>query len=138
MDSVTEPAERVLRSYRAWAVVGLSPNPWRSSHSVASFLQDRGYRVIPVNPHVDSVLGEKAYPDLASVPEPFEVVDIFRRSSQAGAHVDEAIQLGVKAVWMQLGVIDEEAANRAREAGLEVVMNRCPAIEYPRLIGGLL
>ncbi|MDR9451535.1 MAG: CoA-binding protein [Acidimicrobiia bacterium] len=125
--------ERVLTAYRTWAVVGLSENPARASHRVASFLQSRGFRIIPVNPTADQILGEKAYPDLASVPEPVEVVDIFRRSSQAGAHVDEAIAIGGKAVWLQLDVIDEEAAARARAAGLDVIMDRCPAIEYPRL-----
>lgn len=125
--------ERVLTAYRNWAVVGLSENPARASHRVASFLQSRGFRIIPVNPLADQILGEKAYPDLASVPEPVEVVDIFRRSSQAGVHVDEAIAIGAKAVWLQLDVIDEEAAARARAAGLDVIMDRCPAIEYPRL-----
>ena len=135
MDSQAATAEHILRSYHTWAVVGLSPNPMRPSHGVARFLKGRGYRIIPVNPTVDEVFGEPAYADLASVAERIEVVDIFRRSSQAGAHVDEAIQVGAKAVWMQLGVIDELAADRARQAGLEVVMDRCPAIEYPRLIG---
>ena len=125
--------ERVLTAYRTWAVVGLSENPARASHRVASFLQSRGFRIIPVNPLADQILGERAYPDLASVPEPVEVVDIFRRSSQAGVHVDEAIAIGAKAVWLQLDVIDEEAAARARAAGLDVIMDRCPAIEYPRL-----
>jgi len=127
--------ERVLTAYRTWAVVGLSENPARASHRVASFLQSRGFRIIPVNPLAGQILGEKAYPDLASVPEPVEVVDIFRRSSQAGVHVDEAIAIGAKAVWLQLDVIDEEAAARARAVGLDVIMDRCPAIEYPRLRG---
>ena len=130
-----DPAEHILRSYTRWAVVGLSDDVYRASNSIGRFLQGLGFRVIPVNPNVDHVLGEKAYPDLRSVPEPIEVVDIFRRSNQAGVHVDEAIEVGAKAVWMQLGVIDEAAAERARAAGLHVVMNRCPAIEYPRLIG---
>jgi predicted CoA-binding protein len=128
-------AEHILRTYRTWAVVGLSPSRYRASNGVARFLQSKGYRIVPVNPHADEVLGEKCYPDLAAIPEPVEVVDIFRRFSEAGHHVDEAIEIGAKAVWMQLGVIDEAAAERARRAGLEVVMNRCPAIEYPRLIG---
>ena len=130
-----DPAEHVLRTYQTWAVVGLSDDVYRASNSIGRFLQGLGFKVIPVNPNVDRVLGEKAYPDLRSVPEPIEVVDIFRRSNQAGVHVDEAIEVGAKAVWMQLGVIDEAAAERARAAGLYVVMNRCPAIEYPRLIG---
>ena len=89
--------------------------------------------MIPVNPNCDDVLGERAYARLEDVPEPVEVVDIFRRSDAAGAHVDEAIAIGAKAVWLQLGVIDEDAAERARVAGLKVVMDRCPAIEIPRL-----
>jgi predicted CoA-binding protein len=96
-------------------------------------LQSRGYRVIPVNPSCDSLLGVRCYPTLGDIPGPVDVVDIFRRSSEAGAHVDEAIAVGASAVWMQLGVIDEAAASRARAAGLDVVMDRCPAIEMPRL-----
>jgi predicted CoA-binding protein len=119
-------------SLKTWAVVGCSPDPSRDSHDIAKLLQDRGYRVIPVNPSCDEVLGERSYARLADIPEPVDVVDIFRRSSAAGAHVDEAIAIGAKAVWMQLGVIDAEAAARAREAGLHVVMDRCPAIELPR------
>ena len=135
MNLYGDPAtiERVLTGYRTWAVVGLSDNPARASHRVATFLQSRGFRIIPVNPVADQILGETTYPDLAAIPEPVEVVDIFRRSSRAGSHVDEAIAIGAKAVWMQLDVIDEEAATRAHAAGLDVIMDRCPAIEYPRL-----
>lgn len=102
---------------------------------MARLLQDRGFRVIPVNPNADEVLGRRCYPSIAAIPasEQVDVVDIFRRADQAGAHVDEAITRGVRAVWMQLGVIDESAAGRALDAGLEVVMDRCPAIELPRL-----
>ncbi|NOY56210.1 MAG: CoA-binding protein [Actinobacteria bacterium] len=131
-----EAARHILSRYRTWAVVGCSPRPTRASHDVAAFLQHRGFRIIPVNPAADEILGETAYPDLASVPDPIEVVDIFRRSEHAGRHVDEAIAIGAKAVWMQLGVIDEGAAIRARKAGLEVVMDRCPKIEYRRLFAG--
>jgi uncharacterized protein len=123
----------VLTGFRVWAVVGCSPDPGRDSHRIAALLKRRGYRVIPVNPAVSSVLGERCYPALRDVPERFEVVDLFRRSSAAGAHVDEAIEAGAQAVWMQLGVVDEAAAARARAAGLRVVMDRCPAIELPRL-----
>ncbi len=121
-----------LTATRTWAVVGLSPSTWRDSHRVASLLQRRGFRVIPVNPHCDEVLGERAYPSLRDVEEPVDVVDVFRRSSAAGAHVDEAIEIGARGVWLQLGVIDEAACARAREAGLHVVMDRCPAIELQR------
>ena len=131
-----ETITRILESSRTWAIVGCSPDEWRPSHRVARRLQGWGYRIIPVNPAADAILGEPAYPDLASIPEPVDVVDVFRRSQHAGAHVDEAIAIGARAVWMQLGVIDEAAADRARAAGLDVVMDRCPAIEYPRLVGG--
>jgi predicted CoA-binding protein len=127
-----EDIRYVLTQLRTWAVVGCSPSPWRDSHRIASMLQARGYRVIPVNPACSSLLGERCHPALPAG-EGIEVVDLFRRSSAVSAHVDEAIAIGAKAVWMQLGVIDEDAAARAREAGLRVVMNRCPAIELPRL-----
>jgi|SRR6478609_6965592 len=124
----------VLSELKTWAVVGCSPSPLRDSHRIAALLQSRGYRVIPVNPSVTAaeLLGERVHPRL----EPglgIEVVDLFRRSSAVSAHVDEAIEIGAKAVWMQLGVIDLEAAERARAAGLRVIVNRCPAIELPRL-----
>src|SRR5919199_3313447 len=122
-----------LTGLRTWAVVGCSPDPARDSHRIAALLQRRGYRVIPVNPAAEEILGERCYPALADVPEPVEVVDIFRRADAAGGHVDEAIAIGARAVWMQLGVIDHAAAARARAAGLRVVMDRCPAIELPRL-----
>jgi uncharacterized protein len=131
---------RVLRETHTWAVVGCSSNPDRPSHGVSRTLLRYGYDVIPVNPREPAVHGLRAHPDLASAAEaaaargtPIEVVDIFRRADLAGAHVDEAIAIGAKAVWMQLGVIDEAAAQRAQEAGLLVVMDRCPAIELPRL-----
>jgi uncharacterized protein len=128
-----EAIARVLRSHRRWAVVGCSPSPWRPSHRVARVLQERGYEVVCVNPSCDELLGAPCHPTLADVPGRVEVVDVFRRSEAAGAHVDEAIAIGARAVWLQLGVIDEAAAARAREAGLDVVMDRCPAIELPRL-----
>ena len=120
---------QILKRWRVIAVVGLSPDPARPSHSVASLLKRRGYTIVPVNPRISEVLGEKAYPDLRSIPFPVEIVDIFRRSELVGPIVDDAVAIGAKAVWMQLGVIDAAAANRAREAGLEVAMDRCPAIE---------
>ena len=122
-----------LTETRTWAVVGCSPDPSRDSHRIAALLQKRGFRVIPVNPACDEVLGERAYASLADVEEPVDVVDVFRRSSAAGAHVDEAIEIGAQGVWLQLGVIDEDACARARAAGLRVVMDRCPAIELPKL-----
>ena len=113
---------------RTWAVVGASPERFRDSNRIAAMLESRGYRVFRVNPNWD-----EAYGSLADVPEQVDVVDVFRRADQAGTHVDEAIEIGARAVWMQLGVIDPAAAERARAAGLEVVMDRCPAIEMPRL-----
>ena len=123
---------KAILALRTWAVVGCSPEPWRPSHDVARFMIGRGYELIPVNPNVEEVLGRACQASLAEVPTPIDVVDIFRRSSEAGRHVDEAIAVGAKAVWMQLGVIDEAAAQRARDAGLLVVMDRCPAIELSR------
>ena len=122
----------ILRTYRTFAVVGLSDRPERPSHSVASFLKTRGYRIVPVNPNLHEVLGEVCYPDLRSIPFPVDVVDIFRRSALVAPIVDDAIAIGARAVWMQLGVVDDQAAARARAAGLEVVMDRCPAIELKR------
>ena len=130
-----EAAIRFALEQRTWAVVGCSPSPSRDGHRIAALLKRRGHRMIPVNPGCDEVLGERAYARLADIPEPVDVVDVFRRSDAAGAHVDEAIAIGAKAVWLQLGVIDEAAAERARAAGLQVVMDRCPAIEIPRLSG---
>jgi len=134
----TATARAILERGRTWAVVGCSPDPTRDSSRVARFLRSRGYRVVPVNPTADEVLGERCYPDLASIPssEAVDVVDVFRRSDQAGTHVDEAVAIGARAVWMQLGVVDEDAAERGRAAGLEVVMNRCPMIDHPRFFGG--
>jgi len=139
--STPDVIARVLQETRVWAVVGCSPSPSRDSHRIASMLQARGYRVVPVNPTRagQELLGEECFGSVpeaaAALDEPIEVVDVFRRSDQAGAHVDEAIEIGARAVWLQLGVIDEAAAERARVAGLDVVMNRCPAIELPRLAG---
>ena len=142
LDSYADPRviESVLRETHVWAVIGCSSNPIRPSHGVSRTLLAHGYDVIPVNPREQEVHGRRAFADLASAAEwaetegtPVEVVDIFRRADLAGVHVDEAIAIGAKAVWLQLGVIDEDAAARAHEAGLMVVMDRCPAIELPRL-----
>ena len=130
-----ETIRRIAEESKTWAVVGLSPDPRRASHGVAQFLLARGYRVIPVNPQAgcEEILGQRCYPDLASIDGPVDVVDIFRRSEQAGVHVDEAIAIGAKAVWLQLGVRDDSACRRASDAGLMVVMDRCPKIEFPGL-----
>jgi uncharacterized protein len=124
----------ILTSVKTIALVGWSPKPDRPSHRVAAYLKARGYRVIPVNPGQAGVeaLGETVVATLAEA-GPVDMVDIFRRSEEAGAVADEAVRLGAKVVWMQLDVVDEAAASRARGAGLKVVMNRCPAIEIPRL-----
>lgn len=125
--------EEILNSSRAVAVVGLSPKSDRPSYRVASYLKEQGYRIIPVNPRAREILGEVCYPDLGSVPEAIDVVDIFRRSKEVLDIVEEAIKIGVKAVWMQEGVINEQAADRAREAGLMVVMDRCMLKEHRKL-----
>lgn len=130
-----EEIRELLGRRTTWAVVGCSPDSGRDSHSIARLLRDRGNRVIPVNPNAEEVLGERCYATLADVPEEeaVEVVDVFRRADQAGAHVDEAIERGARVVWMQLGVVDEAAAGRAEAAGLRVAMDRCPRIELRRL-----
>jgi len=130
-----ETVRTLLASPRVWAVVGCSPRPDRDSHRIAAFLRSRGNTIVPIHPQADEILGERAYPSLAAAREDhaIEVVDVFRRSEEAGVHVDEAIQIGASAAWLQLGVIDVEAAERGRAVGLTVVMDRCPAIEYPRL-----
>jgi uncharacterized protein len=116
-----------------WAVVGLSENPTRAAYRVARTLQEFGKRVVPVHPKAESVHGEQGYASLADIPFPVDVVDVFVNSALAGAVADEAVAIGAKAVWFQLGVIDESAYDRTRAAGLRMVMDRCPAIEIPRL-----
>ena len=128
----------IFATTRTIAVVGASPNPARPSHGVMRFLKARGYRVIPVNPNGGpEILGEKVYANLADVPDGIDMVDIFRNSELAGAAVDEALAVaktkGISTIWMQLGVRDDAAAKRARAQGLTVIMDRCPAIEIPRL-----
>jgi predicted CoA-binding protein len=127
-----ELIKRILVECKTIAVVGLSSNPIRPSYGVARYMQQRGYRIIPVNPNETEVLGEKAYPSLAAVPDKIDLVDVFRRSEEAGEHVDEAIRLGARAVWLQEGVIDEDAARRALDAGLMVVMDLCILKEHMR------
>ncbi len=126
--------ERILRKAKTIAVVGASPKPWRDSGSIAQFLAGRGYTVLPVNPAYNDVLGMKCYPDLASTGSSIDIVDIFRRPEEVLAIIDEAIAIGASTVWMQLEVVNEEAAKRAEEAGLNVIMDRCIAVEHRRLI----
>jgi predicted CoA-binding protein len=125
----------ILEESKTVAVVGLSPREERDSHRVAKYLQGQGYRIIPVNPNAEEILGERSYPDLTSVPEPIDIVDVFRRSEVVPEIVEEAIKVGAKTVWMQMGVIHEEAAAGAREAGLQVVMDRCMMVEHRRYFG---
>ena len=130
-----EDIRQLLTNARTIAMVGASDRPVRPSYRVMKFLQGQGYRVIPVNPTItgEHVHGEYVWRELAQIGEPIDIVDIFRRPDAAGEAVDQAIEVGARAVWMQLGVIDEAAAARAEAAGLKVVMDRCPAIEIPRL-----
>lgn len=130
-----EDIKALLEGARTIAMVGASDRPDRPSYGVMKFLQGRGYRVIPINPQIagEHIHGEYVFGALADIGEPIDIVDIFRRPLAAGEAVDEAIAVGAKAVWMQLQIVNEEAAERAEAAGLKVVMNRCPAIEIPRL-----
>jgi predicted CoA-binding protein len=128
----SETIERILDECKTIAVVGLSSSSGRASNGVASYMRRFGYKVIPVNPNETEVFGEKAYPKLADVPQTIDLVDVFRRSDEAGKAVDEAIAIGAKAVWLQEGVIDREAAQRALDAGLLVVMDRCWLKDHAR------
>jgi predicted CoA-binding protein len=124
---------RLLTESKTWAFVGLRNNPGRTAYDMAELLQARGKRIVPVHPDADDVLGESGYTALAEVPFSVDVVGVYRRSAYAGAVVDEAIKAGARAVWLPLDVIDEAAVRRAVDAGLDVVMNRCPAIEWAKL-----
>jgi len=128
---------RILARSRTLAVVGLSAQWYRPSYFAAKYMQDHGYRIIPVNPRYDEVLGEKCFPDLRSIPEPVDIVDCFRKPGDIPPLADEAIAIGAKVLWMQLGIVNEAAARRASAAGLDVVMNRCVKIEHARILGGL-
>jgi len=128
---------RILATSRTLAVVGLSAQWYRPSYFAAKYMQDHGYRVIPVNPRYAEVLGEKCYPDLWSVPVKIDIVDCFRKASEIDSIADDAIAIGARVLWMQLGIVNEEAAQRAAAAGLDVVMNRCVKIEHARILGGL-
>ncbi len=124
---------QLLETSKIIAVVGLSDKPERDSYRVAEYLQRQGYRIIPVNPTVDAVLGEKSYASVSDIPEPVDIVDVFRRPDAVGPVVEDAIAAGARAVWMQLGIENEEAAQAAEAAGLQVVMDRCIKIEHARL-----
>jgi len=134
-----EPAinteERILKSSRVVAIVGLSSDSSKPSNIVACYLKGRGYRIVPVNPREEQILGEKSYPSLAAIPDPVDVVDIFRRPDEVTGIVEEAINIGAKVVWMQEGVVNEAAAARARGAGIEVVMDKCMRKEHQRMLG---
>lgn len=123
----------VLADTETWAVVGLSNNSARAAYGVARLLQRQGKRIVPVHPSAETVHGEQGYASLADIPFPVDVVDVFVRSDLAGEVADQAVEAGARAVWFQLGVVDEDAFARVREAGLDMVMDRCPAIEWPRL-----
>lgn len=131
-EAVDRTALQILRQSKVVAVVGLSPDPDKPSHQIARYLKEHGYRIIPVNPMVQEALGERSYPDLATVPDKIDVVDIFRRPEHVPAIVEAVIAKGIPAIWMQEGIVNEEAAKRAREAGLLVVMDRCMFKEHAR------
>ena len=128
-DDEVAAVKRMLAGRRI-AVVGMSDDPYRPSHGVGSYLQAAGYEVLPVNPNHETVMGLRSYPSLADVPGPIDVVDVFRRSEAAGAFADEAVAIGAKGVWLQLGVVDEAAFERTLAAGVPMVMDTCPAIEW--------
>lgn len=132
----TGSLRRILTDYKRIAIVGLSDKKSRPSNTVGKYLLDHGFEVIPVNPNYDEVLGHICYPDLASIPTPVDIVNVFQRAERVPPFVDDAIAIGAKVVWMQLGIVHEEAAKKARDAGLEVVMDSCIKIEYARLLGG--
>jgi len=135
--TTVEDRVRILEKYRRIAMVGLSSNPFRPSHFAAIYMLSHGYDVTPVNPRESVILGRPCYPSLREIPGPIEIVDIFREPAAVPAIVEDAIARAAKVIWMQLGVIHEEAAARARAAGLEVVMDRCVKIEHARFFGGL-
>ena len=128
---------RILNTHKRVAIVGLSADWSRPSFFTAKYLLERGFEVIPVNPKYAEILGQECYPDLKSIPTPVDIVDLFQKAERVPPFVDAAIAIGAKVVWMQLGIIHREAAQKARDAGLEVVMDRCMKIEYARIFGGL-
>ena len=137
MTFFTNPADDTIRDIlttpRSIAVVGCSPNPSRDSHQIAALLKAKGHTIIPVNPHCREVLGERCFPNLRQVPDTVDMVDVFRRSEFVEQIAEDAVSIGASILWLQLGVIDETAAQKAHAAGLTVIMDRCPAIEYRRL-----
>jgi hypothetical protein len=125
--------EKIFEESKTIAVVGLSSNPSRPSYMVARYLQSQGYKIIPVNPNEKEIFGEKSYPDLVSVPDKIDIVDIFRRSEEVSPIVDQAIKIKAKVIWMQEGIVNEESAKKASEAGLTVIMDKCMYKEHSRL-----
>ncbi|MGZ3147054.1 CoA-binding protein [Lentzea chajnantorensis] len=125
-----DDVEWILENCQVWAIVGLSDNPSRAAHGVARFLQQRGKKIVPVHPSAETVHGEQGYASLKDIPFEVDVVDVFRRSEDAGQFADEAVEVGAKAVWFQLGVVDDQAFRRTKDAGLRMVMDVCPAIEW--------
>ena len=122
----------MLADCETWAIIGLSGDPARTAYRIAQFLQERGKKIVPIHPEANTVLGEDGYASLAEVPFPVDCVDVFRRSEAAGTFADQAVNIGARAVWFQLGVVDHEAFRRTTEAGVPMVMDTCPAIEWPR------
>lgn len=130
----SEEIRAILQKYRTVAIVGLSPKPERDSHKVARYLKENHYRIVPVNPGQKEILREKCYPNLKAIPVPIDVVDIFRKPEAIPPVVDEAIEIGAKVIWMQLGIAHNQAADKARKAGLEVVMDRCIKVEHMKMV----
>lgn len=129
-----EEMKEMLTTMNTIAVVGLSSDPGRPSHQVAKYMQDHGYRVIPVNPNEEQILGEKCYPSLLNVPEQIDIVNVFRRSETVLPIAQEAVKAGAKALWLQMGIVNEQAAETARNGGLKVVMDRCIKVEHAKLL----
>ncbi len=136
MSTIAE-LRRILKTNHTIAVVGLSADWYRPSYFAAKYMQEHGFRIIPVNPKYDEILGEKCYPNLKAIPEPVDIVDVFRKPDDCAPIAQDAVAIGAKVLWLQLGVVNEEAARVAEAGGLEVVMDRCVKIEYARLFGGL-
>lgn len=134
---VNENIPQILKSFKKIAVIGISNKPDRPSHYVSYFMKEHGYQIYPVNPGLDEVLGEKCYPSLSAIPDEVEIVDIFRRAEFVDEIVEKAIEVNAKVIWMQQGIVNENAAQKAIEAGLQVVMDRCIKTEYARLMMGL-